>query len=176
MKKVRRWYWSYFFKPRNRNESNSQVMAKVTETSLMYMTGSDSCQIKSCQHKTICGEEGDMLWPTTIQMYNTGKLRFLSNGVSWEDALRVTKSGSYPSRGGGCDCGKPWKTMMWWYFLAKSTNQTPRATNVECLPFGRAYHTCSCKKSLIISLSEETATARCLVSISRAIAVMFNAT
>ena len=42
--------------------------------------------------------------------------------------------------------------------------------------FGRAYHTCSCKKSLIISLSEETATARCLVAISRAIAVMFNAT
>ena len=110
-------------------------MAKVTETSIMYMTGSDSCQIKSCQHKTICGEEGDMLWPTTIQMYNTEKFRFLSNGVSWEDALRVTKSGSYPSRGGGCNCGKPWKTMMWWYFLAKSTTQTPRATNVECLPF-----------------------------------------
>ena len=107
MKKVRRWYWSYFFKPRNRNESNSQVMAKVTETSLMYMTGSDSCQIKSCQHKTICGEEGDMLWPTTIQMYNTGKLRFLSNGISWEDALRVTKSGSYPSRGGAATVGNP---------------------------------------------------------------------
>ena len=73
---------------------------------IMYVTGSDSCQIKSCQHKTLCGE-GAMLWPTAMQMYNTGKLRFLSNGVSWGDALRVTKSGSYPSRGRAATVGNP---------------------------------------------------------------------
>ena len=63
--------------------------------------------------------------------------------------------------------------------ILPAKNNKSNTTYIKCRMFaffGRAYHTSSCKKSLIISLSEETATARCLVSISRAIAVMFNAT
>ena len=168
--------------------SVAQVMVVAYSIQDSLMACSDSCQKQSTQIITWPGQPTKCTVACKIRFSTDDfrewqpELRFLSNGVSWEDALGATKSGRFEE----CGCGKSWKksSTAWWiwrtavdfFWCVDSANTIIQISNVLCFHSRPpTYQTRSCKKSLIISL-RETAMARCLVPISQPIFVMFNAT
>ena len=79
------------------------------------MAGSDSCQKQSTQIITCTGQPktSKVACCSRVRYIHFGKwhqkLRFLSNGVSWEETLRGTKSGSCEECRCCCCSGKSWK-------------------------------------------------------------------
>ena len=121
---------------RKRAWSVAQVMVVAYSIQDSLMACSDSCQKQSTQIITWPGQPTKCTVACKIRFSTDDfrewhlELRFLSNGVSWEDALRATKSGRFEE----CGCGKSWKksSTAWWiwrtavdfYWCVDSENQS----------------------------------------------------